>query len=108
MFIRKKVSEFKWPVKVKEPTDGGKFQESEFTAIFRRIGRKKFAEMSENDELALLKEILAGWEDIEDAENGKPLAFSAANLAELSDDQYWVRGLLRAYTETFDEARQGN
>ena len=37
-FVRKKVKTFKWPVEVKEPSDTkpGKFEKSEFTAIFKR------------------------------------------------------------------------
>ena len=41
-------------------------------------------------------------------EAGKPVPYSLEAAKELSDDPYWIRGVLRAYTETFDGAKQGN
>ena len=36
------------------------------------------------------------------------MPFSLEALKEFSDDPYWIRGVLKAYTETFDGAKQGN
>jgi len=51
--------------------------------------------------------VLTGWEGIDD-EDGKPVPFSQATMKEFSDDPYWIRGVLKAYTETFEGARLGN
>ena len=51
--------------------------------------------------------MLTGWEGIED-EDGKPVPFSQATMKEFADDPYWIRGVLSAYTETFEGAKLGN
>jgi hypothetical protein len=106
-FVRKKVKTFKWPVTVEEPADGGTFEASVFDAQFKRLGRKEFAKLAEKGELELLQSVLAGWDGITD-EEGNAVPFSNAMMKEFADDPYWIRGVLKAYTETFDGAREGN
>ena len=106
-FVRKKVKTFKWPVTVEEPADGGIFDSSTFDITFKRLGRKEFATLSEKGDLILLKAVVLNWDGIED-EEAKALPFSLESLKEFSDDPYWIRGVLKAYTETFDGAKQGN
>ena len=106
-FIRKKVKTFKWPVIVEEPTDGGVFEDSKFDAVFKRVPRSEFQKLADKGDFELLKAVLTGWEGIED-EDGKAVPFSQAMMKEFSDDPYWIRGVLKAYTETFEGARLGN
>lgn len=106
-FIRKKVKTFKWPVTIEEPADGGVFEESTFDAVFKRVPRSEFQRLADKGDLELLKAVLTGWEGIDD-EDGKPVPFSQATMKEFSDDPYWIRGVLKAYTETFEGARLGN
>jgi len=108
-FVRKKVKTFKWPVEVKEPseTNPGKFDAHEFIAIFNRVARSVITKMADEDEGTLLNLILAGWEGVED-ENGKPIPFNSKSLAELADDPYWIKGVISAYTATYNEAELGN
>jgi hypothetical protein len=106
-FVRKKVKVFSWPVNIEEPSDGGTFDTVTFDAKFKRVGRKEFQKLGEKGELDLLKVIMVGWEGIQD-EDGKELPFSIEAMRDLSDDPYWIRGVLKAYTETFEGARQGN
>ena len=98
-FIRKKVKTFKWPVTVEEPTDGGVFEDSRFDAIFKRVPRSEFQKLADKGDLELLKAVLTGWEGIED-EDGKAVPFSQVTVKEFADDPYWIRGVLKAYTET--------
>jgi hypothetical protein len=106
-FIRKKVKTFKWPVTVEEPSDGGTFDSSSFDAVFKRVGRKEFSKLSEKGDLQLLQTIMVDWDGITDEDN-QPVPFSLATLKEFVDDPYWIRGVLKAYTETFEGARAGN
>jgi len=106
-FVRKKVKTFKWPVTVEEPSDGGTFDSSTFDVVFKRLGRSEFSKLSEKGDLQLLKSVVLGWDGITD-EDGKELPFSMEALKEFSDDPYWIRGVLKAYTETFDGAKAGN
>jgi hypothetical protein len=106
-FIRKKVKTFKWPVTVEEPSDGGTFDSSTFDATFKRLGRSEFAKVSEKGDVQMLQGVLVGWDGMDD-EDGKPIPFSQAAVKEFADDPYWIRGVLKAYTETFNAAREGN
>ena len=106
-FVRKKVKTFKWPVTVEEPADGGVFDESTFDAVFKRVPRSEFQELADKGDHDLLKAVMTGWEGIED-EDGKPLPFSQVAMKEFADDPYWIRGVLKAYTETFEGAKLGN
>lgn len=53
-----------WPVPVKEPIDGGKVRESEFTAKFRVLPADEATELMNNppadDPLAFLRAVLVG------------------------------------------------
>jgi len=51
--------------------------------------------------------VLVGWDGIDD-EDGKAVPFSMEALRDLSDDPYWIRGVLKAYTDTFEGAKSGN
>jgi hypothetical protein len=106
-FVRKKVKTFTWPVTVEEPADGGVFDSSTFDITFKRLGRKDFAALSEKGDLILLKAVVLGWDGITDEEQ-KAVPFSLEAIREFSDDPYWIRGVLKAYTETFDGAKAGN
>ncbi|NBS69049.1 hypothetical protein EBT31_09065 [bacterium] len=106
-FVRKKVKAFKWPVTIEEPADGGTFDSSTFDITFKRLGRKEFSKLSEKGDLPLLKSIVLDWNGITN-EDDTTVPFSIEALTEFADDPYWVRGVLKAYTETFDGAKQGN
>jgi hypothetical protein len=106
-FIRKKVKTFKWPVTVEEPTDGGTFDSNTFDITFKRLGRKDFAALSEKGDWILIKSVVLDWAGISN-EDGTEVPFSTDTLRELSDDPYWIRGVLKAYTDTFDGAKLGN
>tara|TARA_B100001939_G_C16908849_1_gene603627 strand:+ start:897 stop:1223 length:327 start_codon:yes stop_codon:yes gene_type:complete len=106
-FIRKRVKSFKWPVEVEEPADGGVFETSKFDAVFKRVPRSEFQKLADKGDLELLKAVLVGWDGIED-EDGKAVPFSQATMKEFSDDPYWIRGVLSAYTQTFEGAKLGN
>jgi hypothetical protein len=106
-FVRKKVSTFKWPVTVQEPADGGAFDPSTFEATFKRMGRKEFTKLSTKGDLPLLKALVLDWSGIKE-EDGTEIPFSTETLTEFVDDPYWVRGVLSAYTDTFEGAREGN
>lgn len=106
-FVRKKVKTFKWPVEVEEPADGGVFETSKFDAIFKRVPRSEFKKLADKGDFELLKAVMTGWDGIED-EDGKAVPFTQAVMKEFADDPYWIRGVLKSYTETFEGAKLGN
>ena len=80
-FVRKKNKNFKWPVVVREPseTNAGEYAENEFVAIFARLTRTEYAKLGEKDELESLKQILKGWEGLNE-EDGTPVKYSTNNF----------------------------
>ena len=85
----------------------GKFEKSEFTAIFKRVKLSELEGVSEAEGVSLLKKVLVGWEGIND-EDGDPVEFSEAELDDFSDDVDWLKAVLAAYTKTYGEAEAGN
>ena len=108
-FVRKKVKTFKWPVTVTEPSSDkpGEFEESSFTAVFKRIKMSELEKIAETGGYEFISKVLVGWEGIED-EDGSALAFSKDVLKEFSDDADWTRAVLGAYTATYSEGEAKN
>ena len=108
-FVRKKVKTFKWPVTVTEPSSDkpGKFEESTFTAVFKRVKMSELEKIAETGGYDFISSVLVGWEGIED-EDGSELAFSKDALKDLSDEADWTRAVLSAYTATYAEAEAKN
>ena len=50
-FILKKTASIKWPVVIKKASDGGKFKEHKFDAVFKEIGRDKFNKLIDEGDL---------------------------------------------------------
>ena len=85
----------------------GKFEKSEFTAIFKRVKMSEIQGVSEEQGVSLLKKVLVGWEGIND-EDGDPIEFSESELDDFADDVDWLKAVLSAYTATYGEAQVGN
>ena len=94
---------YAWHLSVKR----SRFLAGLYDAKFKRGGRKASQKLGEKGELDLLKVIMVGWDGILD-EEGKEVPFSIEAMREFTDDPYWIRGVLKAYTETFEGGRQGN
>ena len=95
-FVLKKSTSVSWPVAVKKASNGGKFEEHKFTALFKEIGRKRFDELIEAGDEALTDEILVGWEKIQD-DAGVDFPFNEANKKELLDDFTVMKAVIESY-----------
>ena len=99
-FIRKKKKTFKWPVVVREPSDTkiGEYDENYFVGIINRLDRDQYEKtLSLNDEFKMLKQMIVGWEDVND-ENGNPIEFNDRNLKDLQQDTYWLTAVVKSDT----------
>ena len=123
-FVRKKVKTFKWPVEVQEPSDKkpGKFEKSEFTAIFKRVKMSELEGVSESEGVSQLKKVLVGWEGIKD-EDGDEIEIDAEaqTISVVIDDDtlerrrenwkqpkpYTDRGVLAKYARLVSSASLG-
>ena len=63
---------YKWPVTVEVPVDDGRHDKQKFDGEFKRITQSRIREMGQLIEtgdltdVALVKEVLVGWDGIED------------------------------------------
>ena len=95
-FVLKKTTTVKWPITFQKASDGGKFKKQTFTAIFKEIGRDRFNELVDKGDVALVDEILLGWEGIQDEEK-VDVPFSDENKAFLLDDFAIMKALIETY-----------
>tara|TARA_R100000664_G_C2745895_1_gene133670 strand:- start:818 stop:1144 length:327 start_codon:yes stop_codon:yes gene_type:complete len=95
-FVLKKTASIKWPVVIKKASDGGKFKEHKFDAVFKEIGRDKFNKLIDEGDEALTDEILIGWGNIQD-EEGAEIPFNEENKKALLDDFTVMKAVIEAY-----------
>ena len=104
--VFKKVTEYEWDVTVQSP-DKGKFKKETFTAKFKNIGRKAFADLIESGDENFVRTVLVGWSGIKD-DNGKDLEFNDDNFEAILDNQFIVLGIIKAYGESMQGATEKN
>jgi len=104
--VFKKVTEYEWQVTVQSP-EKGKFKKETFTAKFKNVGRKAFADLIEAGDENFVRSVLVGWSGIKDA-TGNDLEFNEDNFEAILDDQYIVLGIIKAYGESVQGATEKN
>ena len=105
--VFKKIAEYDWQVTVQTP-DKGKFKQETFTAKFKNVGRKAFAELveEENDE-NFVKSVLVGWSGIKD-DDGNDVEYNDENFVALTDNHFIVKGIIEAFGESMRGASEKN
>jgi hypothetical protein len=98
-FIIKKTASYKWPVKVETPSDGGIFEKQTFDAVFKKLGRTAFNALIDKGDDAFIDGILEGWDGIKD-EDGRDIPFTEKTKQELCDDSWFVKAVIRAYSDS--------
>ena len=93
---------YKRVVQIQVPVEDGGNEAVSFTAHFKLLAiselrtlLNRIREKKLPDDV-LIKEVLAGWDDIE-AADGSPLRFTPDNLLQLLDIGYWSRGVVDDY-----------
>jgi hypothetical protein len=103
MFQLKRDRTFSWPVDVEVPADGGAFAKQRFTARFKEVSGDRLVELAKarpgEGDVHILREVVVGWgEDVQD-EDGSPLPFSEETLGRMIAVPYVRLALLRTYAE---------
>ena len=104
--VFKKVTEYDWEVTVQSP-DKGKFKKETFTAKFKNVGRKVFAELIEAGDDNFVGTVLVGWSGIKD-EEGNDVPFDEDNLEAVLENHYIVQAIIVAYGESMKGASEKN
>lgn len=85
-FVIKKKDTFFWPVKIKSPVDGGKFEEQTLNLEFKKLKISELNKMvvKKGADIEFCKMFIVGWKDVRD-ESGNELPFTDGYLEELLD-----------------------
>lgn len=90
MFVISQKSTYSWPVTVEFPTDGGKTERQTFDAEFKRTTQTRINEIraliekGEITDIELAREVLVGWEGVNDA-NSEVVPFTERSRDQLLD-----------------------
>lgn len=104
MFVINKSLSYKWPVTIKIPVDGGRYEEHTFDVQFRRLSQQEIRSAISGDSPAdddFVRKVVTGWSGITD-ENGD-LPFSDTALARVMD----IPGVSAAIITAFFESVSG-
>lgn len=103
MFKIAKTRRVTWPVTIPVPQSGGSVQKHKIDVEFDLLTQTRLTEVmaeerNADQDAALLREVVVGWSGVAN-EDGEPVEFSAAALADLVDISYVRSALIRAYFE---------
>lgn len=102
MFKITKSDTYSWPVKVKIPTDGGRFHEETFDAVFKRHPASFTKELASREDVTdqdFAKQIVVGFSGIVD-DSGAEIPFSESALNKLLEVPAVASALVIAYLES--------
>lgn len=108
-FVRKKTKVYSWPVEVSQPSETkiGEFDKTTFIGKFKRLTRPELDKFESSTEFDALKQVLVGWEDMNE-EDGTPITFNDKALKEFAEDIDFVAGVLAAFKSFYANAQVGN
>ena len=104
---------YKWPVTVEVPVDDGRHDKQKFDGEFKRITQSRIREMGQLIETGdltdvdLVKEVLVGWDGIED-DQGNQLKFSQAKLKQLLDVPMVATAIATSFFDSIAGAKRKN
>ena len=104
---------YKWPVTVEVPVDDGRHDKQKFDGEFKRITQSRIREMGQLIETGdltdvdLVKEVLVGWEGIED-DQGNELKFSQSKLKQLLDVPMVATAIATSFFDSIAVAKRKN
>lgn len=83
MFKISKVTEYKWPVAIHFPVDGGRTEKSTFDVTFKRLSQTRIQEIrtaiekSEITDVELAREVMVDWSGVTNDDGDVPFSESA-------------------------------
>lgn len=103
---------YSWPVKAYVAQDGGKQEEQNFDAVFKRTGSTRVDEIratigtDKYDAKAICREVLTGWSGVEDANGEVP--FSQGALAAVLEVPTVAPAIVLAFLESTSGSTRKN
>jgi hypothetical protein len=120
-FVLKQKDSYTWPVPLLLPGDGGRREKNTFEAEFKRLSQSRLKEIgrtaraiekgeADEDEMdvqTMAKEMLIGWSGVVD-DAGEPVPFSVAALSQLLEIPSVAAQIVRAFYESYEDAKRKN
>jgi hypothetical protein len=109
-FSVEKVRHYEWPVEIRTPADGGRWDKETFTALFKRLKvdeLKALTQVETPNDVDVVKHVMVGWADIKDAE-GKEYVFNDHNLNQLLQIPSVAAAIVTAYLDSINGAPRKN
>ena len=107
MFKIVKTDRYKWPVKVSIPVDGGRYEDSTFDVVFKRLSKPEVDDMraklfkDDGDAVMAARNVVMDWSGVEDGDG--PIPFSDSAL----DNVLSIQGVAPAIVAAFFESVMG-
>lgn len=110
-FVLRQSATYSWPVTLRLPVDGGRFEKQTFDAQFKRLSQSRINEIQDLvrakqldhevdlTDQSVADEVLAGWANVHD-DDGEEVPFSATAKAELLNIPAVASGIVVAYFES--------
>jgi hypothetical protein len=124
-FVLKQSTSYKWPVSVKLPADGGKFEKQTFDAEFKRLPQARINEIQTDVQVrikaaernepvdgsisdqSIADELLVGWDGVVDGD-GDEVPFSEATKQQLLDIPTVAAAIIVAYFDSLTGTKAKN
>ncbi len=106
--IAKKPAYF-WPVSIKTPADGGRYEKESFEVQFKVLKQseiKSLIETVSTDE-EFCRKIVCGWKSVSD-ESGAAIQFTDSAFDELLETPGVAKEIAKAYMESYQGAASKN
>lgn len=103
-FVIKKEKNYKWPVNIAEPVDGGNFTNHKVSVKFKMLSQERIDEVVKNeaeDDADILRDVLVGWDDeaFKD-EAGNNLPFNEENKGLVLSVPFVRSALVKGFFES--------
>jgi hypothetical protein len=105
-YIKRRLSSYKWPVRIEEPSDNGVFDVSTFTLEFKCLDQPTIESYKNNRDL--LDAAVIGWGDDYVDEAGKPVPYSEQEKKYLLGLPCFLRAAGKAFFASLSGAPEGN
>ena len=112
MFKISKVTDYKWPVAVHFPVDGGRTEKSTFDCTFKRLSQTRIQEIrtaiekAEITDVELAREVMLDWSGVSNEDGEVPFSESARD--EMLDIPMVAGAVVMALFESISGAKRKN
>lgn len=109
MFVLQVDPRWSWPVRVRVPVDGGRYEDQVFDATFVLVDERRVRELTDADPSGrtLLEVAVADWAGVVEADK-RPVPYTTSALSAMIGIPFVRAALLEAYRDSITGAARKN